>query len=194
MIFQDKSIHPDLLAQNIITCWSGVEPTTPPSRDLSVRMRPHQMSYIARYFDGAAQNSCCGCGAQLKLDTRCHYKIFQNGGPGTNTRAEVLDLWGLMWFARQLCVDRLTVFGDSHVVINYMKNTNALSTPQLIHQPDRIKALCDSFNHINFFHVYKEKNSEADHLSKMGLEKEFGLMYYQLFEGGIARAQVSVLH
>lgn len=79
------------------------------------------------FFYGAAQNQNCGCGAWLLLSRTCHYKLFWFGGSGTNTRAEVIALWGLMWFSNHLCVDRVLIYGDSKVLVDHLNQVASIN-------------------------------------------------------------------
>lgn len=95
-----------------------------PLGDLSRRMRPVEIIYNSIFFDGASQQHRCGCGAWLMLTSNCHYKIYWFRGIGTNMRAEILALRGLLWFASQLCIEDFRVFGDSKVLVDYLNRGN----------------------------------------------------------------------
>ena len=110
-----------------------------------------------------------------------HYKFYWNGGYGSNTRAECIALWGLIWVASNLYVDSLWVFGDSKILIDHMNNKSNLNPRLVTHWIDRIHVLKENFSFISFCHVYREKNEEVDRLSKIGLEGNFGYMNYKLF-------------
>ena len=92
---------------SIISLWSKLKTGDKPPMDLSKRLRPFEIHYPAGFFDEASQHLVCGCGAWLLISPHYHYKIHQSGGRGSNTRAEILALWGLFWFASQLYVDNL---------------------------------------------------------------------------------------
>lgn len=46
-------------------------------------------------------------------------------------RAEVLALWGLLWFSRQLSIDTLFVYEDSQVLIEGLSANTEFSPPHL---------------------------------------------------------------
>lgn len=153
----------------ITLSWEGLRPGQKSPENLSWRLQPIQAHYPAGYFDGASQLSRCGCGAWLMLSPNCHYKIFWHGGYGTDMRAEVLACWGLMWFASQLCVENLCVYGDSKVLIEHLNKGTALNHRNLRSRLDRISILRKAFSAIHYNHIYREKNCMADRLSKKGL-------------------------
>ena len=108
------------------------------------------------------------------LSPSCHYKVYWNGGFGTNMRAKVITLWGLLWFANHLYVEQLWVFGDTKTLIDHMNSKSSLNLGMLSHWLERIYTLKSTFTFISFCsHVYREKNTEADRLSKRGLEGHF---------------------
>lgn len=94
-------------------------------------------------------------------------------------KAEVMALWGLLWFARQLLLDSLWTIGDSKVLIDYMNQKVTINVNSIIQWMERIKTLKESFEEISFHHVYREKNIVADRLSKEGLDVRSGVMFYQ---------------
>jgi ribonuclease HI len=44
---------------------------------------------------------------------------YFGGGKGTNTKVEIIALWGLLWLARKLKLDNLQVLGDSKVITSW---------------------------------------------------------------------------
>ena len=112
---------PERNVSYIIQNWERLRSRKAPTVDLSIRLRPFEILFLAGYFDGASQHSRCGCGAWLMLSPSCHYKIYWHGGSGTNMRGEVLALWGLLWFVNQLCIEKMWVYRDSKVLIDHLK-------------------------------------------------------------------------
>ena len=108
-------------------------------------------------------------------------------------RVEILALWGLMWFANHLRIDKISIFGDSKILIDHLNhealiNQNILS-PWLL----RIETQRMNFSFISFIHIYREKNSQADRLSKLGLQGRFREIHYELFDVEGRGAKGSVL-
>ena len=67
------------------------------------------------------------------ISPNCHYKIYFHGGMGSNMRTEMLALWGLLWFANQLYMEKLWVFGASKVLIEHMSKGTYLNLGHLSH-------------------------------------------------------------
>ena len=89
-------------------------------------------------------------------------------GIDTNNMAEALALWQGLRIAKTLGIFKLTVIGDSRIVIcalveNLMPNHMALR--QLIH---KIMAHVCSFKKIIFFHVLRKKNSKVNYEANKG--------------------------
>ena len=55
---------------------------------------------VTGFFDGAKQKDCCGVGMVIKLQLNHKVLLGMVVGKGTNTKAELLALWGLLWFAQ----------------------------------------------------------------------------------------------
>ena len=52
------------------------------------------------YFAGVELHGSCGAGMVIQLEVNHSYLLCMNADKGTNTRAELLALWGLLFFAR----------------------------------------------------------------------------------------------
>lgn len=172
---------PERICTQILEDLENLKISEKPPLDLSIRNHPHEINYPPGFFDGAAQNQRFGCSAWL-LITPCHYKIYWFGGIGTNMMAKALALWGLMWFANHLCIDRISIYGDSKVLIDHLNKESSINQTILPTWMNRIEILRKKFSSITFSHTFREKNSQADRLSKMGLKSRFGEMHYELFE------------
>lgn len=84
------------------------------------------------YFDGAAQNGSCGCGVQIIIDDNIQYLIHWNGSMGTNSKAEVSALAGLLNFCFFLNIQAVTIFDDSKVMVDFVLGKNNIYKPHLL--------------------------------------------------------------
>ena len=120
MLFEGMSCSPQSISVKIFSSLDMMKMKQKPLCDASKRLKPFEINYPAGFFDGASQNQVCGCRAWLMISPDCHYKIFWNGGRGTNMRAKLIALWVLLWFTNQLYLEELWVFGDAKVIINHL--------------------------------------------------------------------------
>lgn len=90
-------------------------------------------AYPLGYFDGAAQGGLCGAGMVLKLIADHEYHRMFLAGVGTNTRAELLALWGLLSFARNLNIEQLFSLGDSSYIIEWANEHSRIHSLHLHH-------------------------------------------------------------
>jgi hypothetical protein len=63
------------------------------------------------------------------------------------------------------------VLGDSKIIIDWLNNKGQLQVIALECWKDRITDLIQAFTQINFSHIYRETNVEADSLSKKALSR-----------------------
>jgi len=61
------------------------------------------------------------------------YHFRWNGGKGSNNRAEVIALWGLLYCARRINLEVLHVFGDSQVTIDWINRETTFALPEMVH-------------------------------------------------------------
>ena len=97
-----------------------------------------------------------------------------NCGNGTNTRSEMLALWSLLYYARTLDIDTIQIAGDSKVIVEWFKGTIHMESMILNYWMECIMQLKGQFLEINIQHVYRELNTDADHLSKKAILRPVG--------------------
>jgi hypothetical protein len=56
------------------------------------------------FFDGATVNDNCGASIFIKSSYDHSYKAHFAGGKGNNMKAEIMGLWGLLYFAQRLSI------------------------------------------------------------------------------------------
>ena len=60
------------------------------------------LSYPTGFSDGAAANLTKGAGILLLISQSHHFNIKMGCGKSTNTRAEIMVLWALLYFPKKL--------------------------------------------------------------------------------------------
>jgi hypothetical protein len=95
-------------------------------------------------------------------------------GPGSNNNSELMALKLLPLFAKKKYVSSLRIFGDSMLVICWIKKTqrchNIILSPFL----DELFKIFYAYDYFSIQHVHRECNQGADLLSKEGLWMVFG--------------------
>jgi ribonuclease HI len=91
------------------------------------------------------------------------------GARETNNVAEYTGLIMGLHEALRLNISRLTVHGDSEIVIKQMKKEYAVKSPNIKAYYDAAASLARQFVYIHFKHVYREYNVRADELSNIGV-------------------------
>lgn len=95
-------------------------------------------------------------------------------GEGTNNYVELLALKLLLCFSLENNYRKLQIFGDSLIVINWVKKVQSGRNISLISLFEEVSRLTAHFDSITCRHVYRERNTAADRLSKQGLTMDFG--------------------
>ena len=72
-------------------------------------------------FYGLEQKGMCGGGIYLKINASHYYKNWLGCGIGTNTKVELLPLWGSLNFASKIGIVSIQIFGDSKVIVEWDK-------------------------------------------------------------------------
>ena len=91
------------------------------------------------------------------------------GEKETNNVAEYHGLILGLTNAIELNIKNLIVEGDSQLVINQMKGDYKVNSANLKKLYIAAKTLEQSFDKIIYNHIYREKNTKADHLSNLAI-------------------------
>ena len=65
-------------------------------------------------------------------------------------------------------MDKIQIFGDSQLVINWASGKYRLMNLELAMILQDVYRITDCFNYVSFKHIYRERNSFADALAKVG--------------------------
>ena len=116
-----------------------------------------------QYFDGVAKGDPvrCGGGIVLHLDERNNVHCKVGLGSGTNNFAKINALRLLLITTLEWGVPSLQLFGDSKIVIDWVVGSTRCNIIQ-------IKK--NHFYYISLIHVYRERNTTANGLSKEGAQ------------------------
>ena len=77
-----------------------------------------ELKYPYGFFHGATTLKIDGASILLGINPIHSFKIKLGCGNNTNTRAELLALWVLLYFVDGIGIPSLHVYGDSSIVIN----------------------------------------------------------------------------
>ena len=88
--------------------------------------------------------------------------------------AEALALWRGLRIAKNHGITKLTVLGDARIIIQAMAENSPPNQMHLKHLIKKIKILSLSFLKIEFFHVLRRNNKEADRATNLGSSLSFG--------------------
>ena len=127
-------------------------------------------TYAWGFFDGSTigDPNICGAGGMLYLSVD-HFFTFKAGlGMGTNNFAELYALKLLLTLARRNSVDKIQIFGDSQLVINWESGKYRLLNIELVMILKDINRFSSCFELVSFKHIYWERNSSADALATAG--------------------------
>lgn len=128
------------------------------------------------HFDGAAKDGNCACGVFISFSKDHHFSIFWNGGRGTNNKAEVMTLHGLLFFYSFMEFGPLKVYGDSKAIIDHVNGLQKITKDNLTGWLHRITSLWDSVS-FPIAHIKRNQNVQADALSKQGLNSPIGIWH-----------------
>jgi len=133
--------------------------------------------YPAGFFDGAAQGEYGGCGFVLHVNCSHKYQGWLHLDHCSNNFSELVAVWCLLYWANRRNIKDIHIYGDSRMVIDWLKGKINISNIFLEHWCHRIRELIALFGDIQFQHIYRTYNTEADSLSKLALRGQIGFLH-----------------
>ena len=88
--------------------------------------------------------------------------------------AEALDLWQGLRIAKEMGISELTIIGNPRINICALAENLMPNNMTLRHLIQKIMAQTSSFKKIDFYHVLRENNSNADHEANKGTSLSLG--------------------
>ena len=76
------------------------------------------MLFPCGFFDGASLASAAGISYYFYFNENHHLDCALGVGYGSNTMAELLGLWALLFTSQMMGVPLSHIYGDSQVIIN----------------------------------------------------------------------------
>jgi ribonuclease HI len=110
----------------------------------------------------------------------------------TNNRAELIGLWNLLEAAKENDIQRLRVFVDSKMVIDWAMNKINIQNIRLEPIMREIRETFNSFSWLSFHHILRELNSKADKLSKDAVLLNPGTFSLYEFHDGVETEAMEV--
>ena len=125
------------------------------------------------FTDGASQldKNNAGIGGLLKNGNETIFSFAENVGDCTNNEAEYLALIRGIDLCIEHKIFHVNIFSDSELVVRQVNGEYKVKNERMIKLHSKVLDLCSLLNKWSVSHVMREKNMEADLLSKEGLEK-----------------------
>ena len=108
-------------------------------------------------------------------------------GHGTNNFAELKALHFLLCWLSHRNVHEAQIFGDFMNIVNWFNGTQRCRNCILLPLLNEISCLKCFFTELYVCHIYRERNHDADRLSKEGAEQDMGAWIDVELENGLAR-------
>jgi len=125
----------------------------------------------AAEFDEDLKPNNAGIGGLIKKGNKLIYSFSENIGIRTNNEAE----YSALIQGIKACLDHeiyhVNIFSDSELVVNQVNGKYKLKDSKMIKLHAKVAKLCSELTSWTISHVPREKNEEADELSKEGLTK-----------------------
>lgn len=124
------------------------------------------------YTDGASSGNPgpAGIGAVIRINGH-KTTISEYIGKTTNNVAEYTALIKALQYTRQKKIRSVEVFTDSELLVKQIHGIYRVRNEGLIPLYNKVISLLSSFDSFSIIHVPREKNKEADSLSKEAIKR-----------------------
>ena len=92
-----------------------------------------------------------------------------------------MSIWGLLQFSTLIGISDISIYGDSKVIIEWLKDNFNLQVMLINQWCQRVKSLKGSFKQIYFRHISRNFNARADNLSKDVISIKYGTLWIHEF-------------
>lgn len=171
-IFDQKLPHWPITIAHIIADLALIPDDPPSAPPRSITPELIDKSFPWAYFDGSAQEDGCGGGGLLYLWENHSFSLQFPLGRGTNNYAELSTAKHLISFALEKGCTKLQLFGDSMIVCNWLTRKTSCTAFSLRHILDEALRLTVAFEKFDCRHIYRERNTQADYLSKQAAQRQ----------------------
>jgi probable phosphoglycerate mutase len=123
--------------------------------------------------DGASRGNPGPAGAGAQITDAAGVvlaEIAEGLGEATNNVAEYTAVIRGLERAGELGATSVTLRSDSQLLINQLTGRYRVRTPHLQPLHRRVRELADGFEEVEFEHVRRERNTEADRLANEGVD------------------------
>ena len=109
-----------------------VKPWKPP-RSQSFCLPPNSLFENVGFFDGVYKDEVYEGGATIFLPENFSFYTWLTTSAGKNTKAEVVDVWALLYFVASLNISIMHVFVNSKCVVYWLSRKDHLRVLSLKH-------------------------------------------------------------
>ena len=131
-------------------------------------------AHLILYVDGACAGNPGPCGSAAILKDPDGTTLLERArafGPATNNVAEYQAVILGLEMAGELKPRRLTIRSDSELMVRQLAGQYKIKAPHLKPLYNQAMRLLAPFESVEVEHIPREKNTEADKLSKKAVEK-----------------------
>lgn len=122
-------------------------------------------------FDNEYKPINAGIGGVIKLKDQTLLSFSENVGIKTNNEAEYLALIKGIDLCLENNISNISIFADSELVVKQINGDYKVKNERMAALHKKTHELLSKFNSWGINHVLRDKNTEADDLSKQGLSK-----------------------
>lgn len=130
-------------------------------------------SYVIHTDGGARGNpGPAAIGVVIEQDGRMVAQLSQTIGAATNNQAEYQAVQAALSWARDHQATQVDLYADSELIIKQLRQEYKLKNKELAPWFIKIQSLVHQVGRVNFHHIPREKNTEADALVNEALDRQ----------------------
>eukprot|EP00253_Pinus_taeda_P028824 PITA_28824 len=167
-IFQDKDSSVEAIVIQSTSIYSNIPESEEERMPRQIKEEQIKEGVPWAYFDGASQNNKARVGLINHITKRHSLKASVGLGNGSNNYVELSALKLILCWLIHRNIFTVQIFGDSLNVIKWANDQSKCQNYILLPLLEEIQQLKLYFNTFSIHHIYRERNEDADKLSKEG--------------------------
>lgn len=123
-------------------------------------------------FDNDYKPINAGIGGLIKKENKVIHSFAENVGVKTNNESEYLALIKGIKLCHELKINTVSIYADSELIVKQINGEYKVKNERMAVLNKETHLQLSKLDSWDISHVLRDKNSEADELSKEGLSKE----------------------
>ena len=125
-IFEDQNPNLDLCCSRSLSMFTAYAKIKKPKSIKFCFQHLYPRNSSLGFFYGSSLEGKCESSMVVKMNDNHFFNLWMGSRIRSTTRAEMMGMWGVLFFAERIWIDYISIFGDSKVFIEWAKGNYSI--------------------------------------------------------------------